>query len=79
MRWRRGYWWRVYWLGAVLACVGLGWLGSKPPEGIYPTLSLIGTIWYFAHFLIILPVLGWVEKTKPVPPSIADAVLAEKH
>ncbi|MCA8979158.1 MAG: HAMP domain-containing histidine kinase [Planctomycetes bacterium] len=26
MRWRRGYWWRVYWLGAVLACAGLGWL-----------------------------------------------------
>ena len=69
---------QFFWIFAAV-CVGLGWLGSKPPEGIYPTLSLIGTIWYFAHFLIILPVLGWVEKTKPVPPSIADAVLAEKH
>jgi len=26
VRWRRGYWWRVYWVGAVLACAGLGWL-----------------------------------------------------
>lgn len=26
MRWRRGHWWRVYWLGAVVACAGLGWL-----------------------------------------------------
>ena len=69
---------QFFWI-FVIVCVGLGWLGSKPPEGIYPTLSLIGTIWYFAHFLIILPWLGWVEKTKPVPPSIADAVLAGKH
>jgi signal transduction histidine kinase len=28
VRWRRGYWWRVYWIGAVLACVGLGWLSQ---------------------------------------------------
>ena len=69
---------QFFWIFAVV-CVLLGWLGSRPAEGIYPTLALIGTIYYFAHFLIILPVLGWVEKTKPVPPSIADAVLNEKH
>lgn len=26
MRWRRGHWWRVYWISAVVACLGLGWL-----------------------------------------------------
>ena len=34
------------------------------------------TFYYFAHFLIILPVLGWVEKTKPLPNSISEAMLA---
>ena len=56
-------------------CVLLGWLGSKPPEGWYVTVSRIATFYYFAHFLIILPVLGLIEKTKPLPASIADAVL----
>jgi ubiquinol-cytochrome c reductase cytochrome b subunit len=68
---------QFFWI-FVLVCIGLGYLGSRPAEGIYPLLSLILTVWYFAHFLIILPWLGWVEKTKPLPPSIADAVLPKK-
>jgi ubiquinol-cytochrome c reductase cytochrome b subunit len=68
---------QFFWI-FVVVCIGLGWLGAKPPEGIYPTLSLVLTIYYFAHFFIILPWLGWVEKTQPVPPSIADAVLGKQ-
>jgi ubiquinol-cytochrome c reductase cytochrome b/c1 subunit len=56
-------------------CVLLGWLGSKPPEGWYVTVSRIATIYYFAHFIVILPLLGRIEKTKPLPASIADSVL----
>jgi ubiquinol-cytochrome c reductase cytochrome b/c1 subunit len=40
--------------------------------------GLLLTIWYFAHFLIILPLLGLFEKTLPLPASIADAVLAKQ-
>jgi ubiquinol-cytochrome c reductase cytochrome b subunit len=69
---------QFFWIFAVV-CVALGWIGSRPPEGIYPTLALIFTIYYFTHFLIILPWLGWVEKPKPLPPSIAAAVLAEEQ
>jgi ubiquinol-cytochrome c reductase cytochrome b/c1 subunit len=61
----------------VVVCVGLGWLGSKPPEGNYVLFARIFTIYYFAFFFIILPVLGKVERTKPVPSSIAQAVLRE--
>jgi ubiquinol-cytochrome c reductase cytochrome b subunit len=68
---------QFFWI-FVLVCIGLGWLGAKPAEGIYPTIALVLTIYYFAHFFIILPWLGWVEKTKPVPPSIADAVLVRQ-
>ena len=61
----------------VVVCIGLGWLGSKPPEGNYVLFARIFTVYYFAYFLIILPVLGRVEKTKPLPNSIATAVLGE--
>ena len=61
----------------VVVCIGLGWLGSKPPEGNYVLFARIFTVYYFAYFLIILPVLGRVEKTKPLPSSIATAVLGE--
>ena len=61
----------------VIVCIGLGWLGSKPAEGIYTTMSQILTFWYFFHFIVILPVLGLVEKPKPIPASITEAVLAK--
>jgi len=59
----------------VIVCVLLGWLGSKPAEGGYVIAARILTFWYFAHFLIILPVLGLIEKPLPLPNSIADSVL----
>ncbi|MFG1295340.1 MULTISPECIES: cytochrome b [Xanthobacter] len=66
-----------FWIFVVVA-VGLGYLGSQPSEGWYVIVSRIFTVYYFVHFLIILPLLGFIEKPKPLPASIADAVLA-KH
>jgi len=68
---------QFFWL-FVIACVGLGWLGTKPPEGIYVILSRVFTFYYFAFFLIVLPLLGIFEKTKPVPNSISESVLGAK-
>ncbi|EAU52519.1 cytochrome b N-terminal domain-containing protein [Amylibacter sp.] len=48
----------------------LMWCGAQPAEGLVPLVSLIGAIYWFAYFLIILPVLGWTEKTLPVPETI---------
>ena len=53
----------------------LGYCGGKPAEEPYVMLSQIATMYYFAHFLIILPILSWVEKTKPLPASISESVL----
>ena len=39
------------------------------------TAARILTFYYFAHFLIILPLLGRYEKTKPLPNSISESVL----
>src|SRR5499427_2703005 len=68
---------QFFWL-FVIVCIGLGWLGSKPPEGIYVILARVFTIYYFAFFLVILPLLGIFEKTKPLPNSISESVLGAK-
>jgi quinol-cytochrome oxidoreductase complex cytochrome b subunit len=61
----------------VAICIGLGWIGSQPPEGSKVLIGQILTALYFAYFLIALPLLGLFEQTKPVPASIADAILAK--
>ncbi len=63
-----------FWL-FVVACIGLGYLGAKPAEGVYVIWSRILTLYYFAYFLVILPVLGKIEKPLPLPRSIGEAVL----
>ncbi len=55
----------------------LGWIGSKPAEGNYILVGRIATIYYFLHFLVIMPLLGYFEKTRPLPSSISKPVLAE--
>jgi len=63
-----------YWMFIANAIV-LGWLGAKPPEGLYVIASRLCTAYYFAYFIVILPLLGKIERTLPVPASIAEAVL----
>jgi ubiquinol-cytochrome c reductase cytochrome b subunit len=62
-------WWFIL---LVIDFLVLMWCGSQPPEGIVPVLSLIGSAYWFAYFLILLPLLGVIEKTKPVPATIED-------
>ena len=68
---------QFFWLW-VIACIGLGYLGSKPPEGAYVLISRIFTAYYFGFFIIVLPLLGIFEKSKPLPNSISDSVLPAK-
>jgi ubiquinol-cytochrome c reductase cytochrome b subunit len=46
-----------------------------PAEGIYLLVARVATAYYFAHFLIILPVLSRKEKVLDVPLSITEPVL----
>ena len=62
-----------FWL-LLLDCVVLGYLGAKPAEGVYVVASRIATAWYFFHFLIVLPVLTMVEKTRPLPQAITAPI-----
>ncbi len=60
------------WWFALLALdfVVLTWAGGRPAEGIYAVISLIGSAYWFFYFLIILPLLGVLEKPLPRPNSI---------
>jgi ubiquinol-cytochrome c reductase cytochrome b subunit len=62
-----------------LVCVLLGWLGSRPAEGGYVLAAQVCTAYYFAYFLIILPLLGFLETPKPLPTSITESVLKRNH
>ena len=70
------YKWFVFLLAIDMVVLGI--CGANPPEGIYVPLARLGTFYYFFHFLILLPVLGKIERPLPMPPSIADAVLEKK-
>ncbi|MEJ6391187.1 cytochrome b [Gymnodinialimonas ulvae] len=62
-------WW--FWIFVVNFIV-LTWVGARPAEGIYPYISLIGAAYWFAYFLVILPLLGVIEKPLPQPDTIED-------
>jgi quinol-cytochrome oxidoreductase complex cytochrome b subunit len=59
----------------LLDCLLLGKVGAEPPEGPWPMIGLLATIYYFAFFLIIMPLLSIMERPRPLPASIAEAVL----
>ena len=71
-RYRPIYKW-FFWL-LVIDCIGLGYLGSKPPEGGYLIVAQICTAYYFIHFLVIMPIVGIIETPKPRPRTIANSI-----
>ena len=56
----------------VIDFVVLTWAGARPAEGIYSTISLIATAYWFAYFLVILPILGVIEKPEKPPATIEE-------
>ena len=65
---------QFYWF-LVADVLILGYMGAMPAEGTYLLIARVATIYYFAHFLIILPFLGMKEKTIELPLNITDPVL----
>ena len=53
----------------------LMWVGAKPAEGIYITIAQWSTAYYFLYFLVVLPVLGRLERPLKLPESISLPVL----
>ena len=67
-----------FWL-FVASAVGLGYLGAMPAEGGYVLASRLLAVYYFAFFLVVMPLLGLFETPRALPASIADAVLKNAH
>ena len=54
----------VFWL-LVLDVMVLGWLGANRPEGVYVIAARCAIFYYFFHFLIVMPLLGKMERSMP--------------
>lgn len=74
---------RFFFILFVIDCFILGWVGANSPDlavlgGAMEAkdVGLIGTIYYFGFFLIIMPVVGLTETPKPLPEGIHESVLA---
>ena len=70
---------QVFWI-FVVDCVILGYCGAQSVDAEKFGVPLVwvarvGTLYYFAFFWLIMPLLGLIETTKPLPASIAQPVL----
>ncbi|MBX3594111.1 cytochrome b N-terminal domain-containing protein [Sphingomonas sp.] len=56
----------------------LGYVGGAAPSPWVILLGQFATAYYFLHFLLILPIVSAMERPRPLPNSITEAVLAGK-
>jgi ubiquinol-cytochrome c reductase cytochrome b/c1 subunit len=65
----------MFWAFLVNAIL-LGYIGAKPPEGIYIVIGQLATAYYFLHFALLWYVTSkGIEKPLPLPESISQSVL----
>ncbi|NBR75680.1 MAG: cytochrome b, partial [Gammaproteobacteria bacterium] len=62
-------WW---FLLLVIDFFALMWLGAMPAEEPYASFSLIASTYWFLYFLVILPLLGVIEKPLKQPETIEE-------
>jgi len=75
---------KIFFWVLVADAVLLGHIGSRPPDGAWHLgafdlplvwLGRLGTLYYFAFFWLIMPIVGLIETPKKLPDSIAKPVL----
>ncbi|WP_341207444.1 cytochrome b N-terminal domain-containing protein [uncultured Sphingomonas sp.] len=69
---------RWFLLVLLLDVLVLGYVGGAEASARNVMMGQIAAGYYFAHFLIILPLVSAAERPRPLPNSITEAVLA-KH
>jgi quinol-cytochrome oxidoreductase complex cytochrome b subunit len=72
---------QFFWVLAVV-CVILGYCGSQGVDAAVAGVPLlwvarIATLYYFAFFWILMPIVGLIETPKKLPASIAQSVLGD--
>ena len=70
---------QVYWF-FVIDCIVLGWVGFNSPDAMFMgavsflRIGQVATAYYFLHLLVVMPVLGKLERPRSPPESISAAV-----
>jgi len=65
---------KFFWL-LFIDVIILTWVGGSPAEGHFILIGQLATIYYFAHFIILMPIIGIIETPRPLPNSISESVL----
>jgi ubiquinol-cytochrome c reductase cytochrome b subunit len=53
----------------------LGYVGGKPPEGLFVIVGQLATLYYFFHFIILMPWFSRCEPVLPLPESISNPII----
>jgi len=70
IRYKGGLYKILLWL-FVIDFIVLGYLGTQPTTNLYKLMAQVGTIYYFAFFLL-MPIYSKLDKTKPVPERVTE-------
>ena len=77
---------QLFWLFA-LDCIMLGYVGAQSADAVWHLegfdlqlvwLARAGTLYYYAFFWVLMPLVGKFEKPKALPESIAQSVLGKR-
>ena len=71
---------RKFFYALLIDTAVLGYCGGSPAEEPFVIISQLAAMYYFLHFLVILPIVSSIEKPDPLPYSITESVLgADDH
>jgi len=70
----RGWIWKTALGLFVIAFIGLGYIGMKPPSDLYTLMGRVFSVMYFAFFVL----MPWYTKIDPVKP-VPERVTYEQH
>ncbi len=66
---------RLFLIVLLVDVLVLGYLGGAEATPMTVLFSQIAAGYYFAHFLVVLPIVSAMERPRPLPNSITEAVL----
>jgi len=68
---------RIFLVVLLIDVLVLGYIGGAEATGMNIVIGQIAAAYYFAHFLIILPIVSGMERPRPLPNSITESVLGK--
>jgi len=68
---------RFFLLLLLIDVIVLGYIGGAEATGLNIVIGQVAAVYYFAHFLIILPIVSAAERPRTLPNSITESVLGK--